>query len=361
MHLAERLIAIDTSERPGVEVALDFVAGWLEGRCVPLQEIRFGDRRCVLARVGAGPRRVMFNGHLDVVPGHPDQFAPVQRDGLLFGRGAYDMKAAVAVMMLTMADLQREGLEGVELEMLIVPDEERADPGANCSEMFVRDGFQADFVICGEPTDLHVGVQAKGVTMLELVVPGLAAHGSTPWLGENAILRAVELFAAIGRLPFMRESTPLFEAPSLNLGRIAGGDALNKVPDECHLYVDVRPLPGQDMDEIIRQIRGVDPEVDVRVLISRPPADLAPEHAMVGTLLEATRAVAPAARAVGRHGSSDAAAFLEVGVPAVEYGPVGAGHHGPREYVRIDSLRHYRRALHDFVRAVAADPSAVPA
>lgn len=360
MHLAERLIAIDTSERPGVEVALDFVAGWLEGRCVPLQEIRYGDRRCVLARVGSGPRRVMLNGHLDVVPGHPDQFVPVQRDGLLYGRGAYDMKAAVAVMMLVMADVQRSGLEGVEVEMLIVPDEERAEPGANCSEMFVRDGgVTADFVICGEPTDMHVGVQAKGVAMLELVVPGLSAHGSTPWLGENAILRAVELFHQIGRLPFMAESTALFRSPSLNLGRIAGGDALNRVPDECHLYIDVRPLPGQEMGEIIQQIRQVDPRVELEVLISRPPADLAPDHPMVTMLLDAARADAPDSRAVGRDGSSDAVAFLEVGVPAVEYGPVGAGHHGPREFVRIDSLGHYRRSLNTFLRQVAESAAVV--
>ena len=361
VHLAEQLIAIDTSERTGVDHAVEFVAGWLEGRCVPVRELRFADRRCVLARVGEGPRRILLNGHLDVVPGLPDQFVPVRRGTRLYGRGAYDMKAAVAAMMLAVSELQRDGVDGVQVELLVVPDEERTEPGENCSEMIVRDGLRADFVICGEPTDLHVGVQAKGVAMLELRVPGVAAHGSTPWLGRNAILRGLDLFRRIERLPFMSERTDLFPGPSVNLGRIAGGDVLNRVPDCCRLYVDVRCLPGQDMDEVVGQIRALDPEVAVEVLVARPPADLSPHNPYVRDLLVEARAQEPSAAAVGRDGSSDAVAFLEVGVPAVEYGPVGAGHHGPREWVEMASLARYRRSLVRFARRVGAGSPSVAA
>ena len=68
---------------------------------------------------------------------------------------------------------------------------------------------------------------------------------------------------------------------------------------------------------------------------------------------------------VGRDGASDAAAFIEAGIPAVEFGPAGAGHHGPEEWVSISSLARYRRALADFVRAVpmwleAEPPAATP-
>jgi len=353
-HLAEELISLDTSQHEGLDRAIDFVAGWFDGRGVQVREVRLDGRRCLLATVGAGPVRVLFNGHLDVVPGHPDQFAPVRENGRLYGRGAYDMKAALGAMMMATAELGGRGLEGAELEMVVVPDEERADPGANCSEMLVRDGLRADFVICGEPTDLHVGVQAKGVLLLELDVPGLAAHGSTPWLGENAVLRAMDLYRDIGLLPFMTASTELFGAPSLNMGRIAGGDALNKVPDECRMHIDVRTLPGQDTGEVLDQIRNLDPQVEVKVLLDKAAADVPADHPMVDALLGAVRPLEPAARAVGRDGSSDAIPFLEVGVPAVEFGPVGAGHHGPHEYVEIESLGRYRRALVEFVGAVAA-------
>ncbi len=357
--LAERLIGYDTSRRSGIGLATDFVAGWLEARGAAVEQMETAGRRCLVARVGSGATRLVLHGHLDVVPGHPEQFSPRVEGGRLIGRGAYDMKSALAAMMLAVADLAGD-IEGVEVELVVVPDEERADPGENCTEMLVRDGLRADFVVCGEPTDMHVGVQAKGVLMVRIDVGGTAAHGATPWLGDNAVLRAVDLFRRIETLPFAAESAPLFERPSINLGRIQGGDAVNKVPDACRMDVDVRYLPGQSPEGVLAQIRSLDPRAGVEVLLMRPPADVPADHPFVRALLEAAGRQEPSSASVGRDGASDAVAFLEVGVPAVEFGPRGGGHHGPEEYVEIESLPPYRRALVEFARSVA-QTSAAPA
>lgn len=358
--LAERLIAYDTSRRSGIGQATDFVAGWLEARGATVSRIETGGRRSLVARVGSGPLRLVYHAHLDVVPGHPEQFAPRVEDGRLRGRGAYDMKAALGAMMLAVADLG-QGLEGAVVELIVVPDEERSEPGENCTQMMVRDGLRADFVVCGEPTDMAVGVQAKGVLMLRVDVEGTAAHGATPWLGDNAVLRGIDMYRRIATLPFARESAPLFERPSINLGRIQGGDAVNKVPDACRLDVDVRYLPGQSPDDVLAQIVGLEPRARVEVLLERPPADVSPDHPFVRALLDAAGRHEPSAASVGRDGASDAVAFLEVGVPAVEFGPRGGGHHGPDEYVEIDSLPRYRRALVEFAHLAAALPAPAPA
>ena len=358
--LAERLIAYDTSRRSGIGQATDFVAGWLEARGATVESIETGGRRSLVARVGSGPLRLIFHGHIDVVPGHPEQFQPRIDGGRLYGRGAYDMKAALAAMMLAVADLSA-GLSGAQVELIVVPDEERSEPGDNHTQIMVRDGLRGDFVVCGEPTDMQVGVQAKGVLMLRIDVPGTAAHGATPWLGDNAVLRAVDLFRRISGLPFASESAPLFERPSINLGRIQGGDAVNKVPDACRMDVDLRYLPGQSPGEVLRQVRSLDPMARLEVLLERPPADVSPDHVFVRELLAAASLHEPSATSVGRDGASDAVAFLEVGVPAVEFGPRGAGHHGPDEYVEIESLPLYRRALAEFARRVGALPAPSPA
>jgi succinyl-diaminopimelate desuccinylase len=94
--------------------------------------------------------------------------------------------------------------------------------------------------------------------------------------------------------------------------------------------------------------------VELEVLLRRPPAYVSPDHPMVELLLDAAGRHEPTAASVGRDGASDAVAFLEVGVPAVEFGPRGAGHHGPEEHVEIGSLARYRRALGDFCRLAAA-------
>ena len=97
-----------------------------------------------------------------------------------------------------------------------------------------------------------------------------SAHSSTPWLGDNAVLKAVDVFRAIESLPFSRESSEMFDRPSINLGRIAGGDVLNKVPDRCEMAVDVRYLPGQDPGEILSQVRAIG-AIDVTRTFIHPP------------------------------------------------------------------------------------------
>ncbi len=353
VQLTERLIAFDTSTPEGLRLALEFVEGWLEGSGASVERRSFADRDCVIACVGSGSPRIVFHGHLDVVPGHADQFCATHREGRLYGRGTYDMKGALAAMMLAMSDLAA-GLTGATVEMVIVPDEERSEPGPNATEMLIADGLRADFVICGEPTDMQVGVQAKGVLMLRAQVAGVAAHGSTPWLGQSAILDGVEMYRAIASLPFASGSTDLFERPSINLGRIHGGDAINKVPDACRLDIDVRYLPGQDPADVLAQIRGIGPW-SIDVLVERAPAYVDPTNPYVVALLAAASAHEPSTTSVGRDGASDAVAFLSVGVPAIEFGPCGAGHHGPTEYVDVISLPRYRKALVDFARSIGRE------
>lgn len=357
VRLTERLIEFDSSASPGLENALDFVEGCLAGAGVNVERRQLRDRECLVARVGTGRPHVIFNGHIDVVPGHADQFVPRIDGERLVGRGAYDMKGALASMILAMGDIADLGLDAT-VELMIVPDEERSDPGPNCTEMLVDEGLRGDFVICGEPTDLHVGVQAKGVLMMRAVATGVAAHGSTPWLGRSAVLDGLALFQSIEGLPFASESTDLFARPSINLGRISGGDAINKVPDECVLDIDVRYLPGQDPEDILRQVRGLG-DWDVRILLERMPACVDPADPYVRNLCDAACTFEPSAVSVGRDGASDAVAFLSVGVPAVEFGPRGRGHHGPDEYVEIPSLRHYRGALVEFVRRLGSPGASV--
>ena len=190
---------------------------------------------------------------------------------------------------------------------------------------------------------------------MRIVVHGRAAHGSTPWLGDNAVLKAVDAFRAIESFPFSRESSEMFDRPSINLGRIHGGDAVNKVPDECTMAVDVRYLPGQDPGEILAQVRAI-PGVEVTRTFIHPPVAVSRTNPYVRGLREALSRSIPdmEALSVGRDGASDAASFIEAGIPAVEFGPAGSGHHGPDEWVSISSLAKYRRALYDFVLALPA-------
>jgi succinyl-diaminopimelate desuccinylase len=231
-----------------------------------------------------------------------------------------------------------------------VLDEESEDLDERATDAFVAMGLGGDFAITGEPTDLHIGVEAKGVLVMRIVIHGRSAHSSTPWLGDNAILKAADVFRTIESLPFSRESSEMFDRPSINVGRISGGDALNKVPDHCTMWVDVRYLPGQDPAEILAQV-GQIRDIEVEQTFIHPPVSVPPTNPHVRALREAvSRSTRGETLSVGRDGASEAAAFIRAGIPAVEFGPTGAGHHGPEEWVSISGLARYRRALVDFVR-----------
>jgi succinyl-diaminopimelate desuccinylase len=160
------------------------------------------------------------------------------------------------------------------------------------------------------------------------------------------------VFRRIESLPFSRESSELFDRPSINLGRIVGGDAPNKVPDACVMDVDIRYLPEQDPDDILEAIREI-PDVEVKRTFVYPPAHVSRSNPYVRALCEAVGPLTSGASAsVGRDGASDAVSFLRAGIPAVEFGPAGAGHHGPEEWVSIASLARFRQLLTEFARDV---------
>jgi succinyl-diaminopimelate desuccinylase len=348
--LTEELIAYDTSTVEGIKLCAGYIRGWLEARDIVAQQVGVRGLPVTMAEVGPSDARpvVLLHGHIDVVPGRQEQFMPRVDGDRLYGRGAYDMKGALACLLLALADLRGQGK--VRVRLGIVPDEESEEETDRGGDRLVEEGFVGDFAITGEPTDLQVGVAAKGVLAMRLLVSGHAAHGATPWLGENAILRAYEVFRQLESLPFAGQSSELFDRPSINLGRILGGDALNKVPDSCAIDVDVRYLPEQDPGEILAQVREL-PGTRVISTFSRPPAVVDPELPYVVALREAagSQGDGTARGVVGRDGASDAVSFLRAGVPAVEFGPAGGGHHGPDEWVSIPSLERYRRSITEFI------------
>jgi succinyl-diaminopimelate desuccinylase len=351
--LAERLIRYDTSRPEELVAAAGFVKGWLESRDIEVSDFDLRGMPVLMAEVGGSADEhpcVLLHGHLDVVPGLSAQFEPRIEGDRLIGRGAYDMKGGLAAMLCALKDL--EHVEDVCVRLVCVPDEESEELDVRATAEVVRKGFGGDFAITGEPTGLHIGIEAKGVLVMRVEVRGRAAHSSTPWLGDNAVLKALDVFRAIESMPFARESSEMFDRPSINLGRISGGDVLNKVPDLCQMAVDIRYLPGQDPGAILAQVRAI-PDIEVTRTFIWPPVTVPRNHPYVRALRESvSRSIEGEVLSVGRDGASDATAFLSAGIPAVEFGPSGGGHHGPDEWVSITSLARYRRALGDFVRAL---------
>ena len=352
VQLAEAFIRHEAWDQPRINASVQYAAARLtEWGLAPRLHVNAG-YNILTAEVGSGERTVVLNGHLDVVPGHSEQFVPQVREGRLYGRGSYDMLGACAVFMDVMRELHRHPLP-VRVVLMLVPTEE-TDGSLGTGHLLETGVVQGDFAICGEPTNLNVAFMAKGVLRVACTVHGRAAHGSRPWEGDNAVLRATDTFRRMADLPFARECSAYYAGPSLNLASLQGGDVINQVPDTALMRLDIRTLPGQQPETVLAQIQSLDPAMELEVLRIGPAVTTGEFDPFVNHLVAATQAVWPAATRTTQHGSADTRYFQEAGIPSVEFGPVGAGHHGPEEYVDIASLTLFRKAIAEFLRAVSA-------
>ena len=338
-----------SGEGPAVRVVADWAGS--HGLHVEIDEAAPG-RANVLVRGGrGGGRTVMLLGHLDTVGGAAmaDPFAAEIRDGRLYGRGAYDMKGAVAAALVAARDLDRDGLAGTVL-VACAADEEHGSLGA---ERLVTHAPPPDHVIVCEPTDERLAIAHRGFAGFEIEVHGRAAHGSRPDLGIDAIAAAgvvlTRLDALAGEL-LGRASHPLLGTPSIHASLISGGQEFSSYPARCLLEGERRTVPGETDEVVAAEIAALAAGVDAttRLVFSRPPLETDPTAEVAG-------AVARAAGTAALEGIpywTDGALFGAAGVPTVVFGPRGAGAHAAVEWVELGSLDRCAAVYADAVRAL---------
>jgi acetylornithine deacetylase len=352
-------------EAEAAEVARASLAS--AGLDVVLQEAVPGRSNVIGVLEGQQPGpSVMFCGHLDTVgvEGMTDPFVPRVDRGRLYGRGAQDMKSGVAAMIAAAGTLARDWTHG-RLIVAGVVDEEHMSLGA---EALVRE-WRADMAIVTEPTDLQVAIGHKGFAWIEVVTAGRAAHGSRPDEGRDAIARMGRVLCALeSRDRELRAATPVpFQGTSsLHASLVSGGRELSSYPDRCTLVYERRTVTGEDERVIEAEIRSILAELvradgefaaSARLMGHRAPYCLDPSHRL-------GRAVSDAVVRTGRSGDftgmsfwTDAAILGGAGIPALLFGPGGAGLHSTTEYVTLDDVYVCRDVLVDVARRLTAAPA----
>lgn len=259
LDLARRLLAFDTINPPGNEAApAQFLGGLLSAAGYHTRYFDFSPGRSTLLATleGSGGRPIGFTGHLDTVPlgSAPwihDPFAGAVEDGRLYGRGASDMKAAVAAMVVTALRQAGSGSRGAGIVLIITAGEETSCEGARHLAASLDLGGMVGALVVGEPTGNQPVIAHKGCVRYRIVARGVSAHGSMPDQGVNAIHRIAEVVERLRRFDFGTAPHPLLGAPTLNVGTIAGGSGINLVADSAELGVDIRLIPGQQ-EEMVR-------------------------------------------------------------------------------------------------------------
>jgi acetylornithine deacetylase len=312
-------------------------------------------------------RSLMLCGHLDTVgvAGMEAPFAPVERDGRVYGRGAQDMKGGLAAILGAVRMLGTSGgLAAGRVIVAGVVDEEYASIGAEA--LVAR--WKADGAVVAEPTDLVIAVAHKGFSWVEVVTEGRAAHGSRPDEGRDAILdmgRVLGRLEALDRRLQSGPRHPIVGAPSLHASLIDGGRELSTYPDRCALQMERRTLPSEavevawpEMEAILDGLRSEDPHfrASSRFLFGRPAYEVPADHELPGALESALSRVGRTPRRGGVTFWTDAAILGHAGIPSVVFGPGGAGLHGLEEHVRVDEVLACRDAFVELAREFCARP-----
>jgi succinyl-diaminopimelate desuccinylase len=291
--------------------------------------------------------KIIFNAHLDVVP-HVE-YKPYEKDGKLYGRGALDMKAAAAVMILLFKELADK--LSYPLGLQLVTDEELG--GGHGTKYQVEQNVRADFAIMGDMgesnSNFQIANQAKGVKFIKLKMMGSSAHAAYPWQGKNAIWKMYQALEPLMKA-FPIPEKEIYET-TVTITKIETENGTNnKTPDFCVAYLDVRFIE-KDKDTIFDKIRSFLPkDIIIEPINLWPTLFIDPKNIYIKQLKNITTEV------IGKdlplrfaHATSDAPFFSEVGCAAVEFGPIGQNAHKENEWVDIQSLVNYYQILKTFL------------
>jgi acetylornithine deacetylase len=313
----------------------------------------------VVARVGkAGERRILFNGHVDVVGVDGMTHAPWgadERNGRLYGRGSCDMKSGVAAMCAAASQAVDGGLDG-EIIITAVVDEEFESIG---TRSVIERGIRADAAIVTEPTRLTIMPAHLGFVWAEITTHGRAAHGSRWDIGVDAIRHAGLILAELDRFDegtaergevaaLPSRAHPLLGRPSAHASLIEGGTGMSTYPDRCVVRIERRTIPGETPDDVRRELEELcalaasrQPKLraEVRVTFAQAPSDVSIDAPIVRALGDALQASGEPRRIEGMTAWTDAALLNEAGIPAICFGPGDITlAHAAEEYVSVAEI-----------------------
>ncbi|MFW2440451.1 MAG: acetylornithine deacetylase [Arenicellales bacterium] len=333
---------------------IEKLAGWLEDlgfevEVIPL--LASPGKANLVATLGQGQGGLVLAGHTDTVPfdeqlWKSDPLALTQADNRLYGMGMSDMKAFFA---LAITAAQKFSVSDLKEPLIIVAtaDEESTMDGAR--ELAASGRLQARQVVIGEPTGLRPVNMHKGMIMESLHVHGCSGHSSDPALGANAMEGMHHVITEI--LNWRTELQQRFQdpqfkvpVPTLNLGRIFGGDNPNRICGDCELHFDLRPLPGMLADELLAElkprlndaVRDMALDLTLNPLMKPVPPFAAKEGSEIVAAVEHLTGTAAESAAY----STEAPFFKDAGLDAVILGPGDiAQAHQPDEYLALDRVQ----------------------
>jgi succinyl-diaminopimelate desuccinylase len=348
MNMLEQLIRIETvaSNPIALQQGIVFINKLLQSQGIITQLNKHHKFPYLVWGASLHETKILINTHMDVVPGQPAQFVPRCTAKRVYGRGAADTKGFLAVLLhLPVNCFLRAKEKGITF--MVVTDEEI---GGDTTKEVIKSMPKLAFGIFGEPTNLRIVNQAKGIAQIRVTATGTTSHGSTPWQGVNAISQLTHQLATFmqSNPTSTKETFETTYTPTL----IEGGRAINQLPEGARLTFDVRFNPDDSMDVILHRLTQHFGENTVEVLRHETAINTSVTLPQVRQFTKHVRTCIGTVKFDKQHASSDARHLSALGIPALVFGPIGDDLHGDAEWVSLESLEIVSNILQRYIQSM---------
>lgn len=349
------------------------IAKMVEEKCqeynLPLTIIGDAEQVVAISNIGSAPKRLLLNCPLDTPsPGditkwnHPP-YSGITEDGKLYGLGTADCKTGLTTMLYTAFALKKlNNDEDYAISLAFDGGEQNGSFHGMRTLLKEKSNFEAALVGYAH-RDPAIAIGARGYHRYQINTHGRPAHtGSRFDMGVNAISKMVRVVDGINKIQLLDKKSDdrFFFGPRLTISAISGGEAINIVPDECSILLDVRLVPGQDKETIddalqglFQKLRNQDPELDLTVeyIVGEDAYALPEDYPFTKVLLETVRKHFLVPYDTIANGPSHVGNLLyQYRIPTLVFGPRGDNCHNHDEYIELDSiiptaLTYYETAL----------------
>lgn len=355
VKISEKLISFRSSELYPLEkkACLDFIEQYFKDLKQTIYIKKIINKNCtaiIISNNKGGQPDLLINGHIDVVEGEDILFKPKRTKNKLYGRGAIDMKASVAVMMVLMKQIIQEKV-GQKITLMIAGDEEI--PGNKSTEYLIKTlKLKPKFAIVGEETGFDIVTEQKGTLNIKARAVGISAHSAFPEKGVNAIEKCLGFYEKIKKLKCFKLRKSYKNTIALTY--LSGGQAINSIPDSCEMGINIRFISKKDLTSILdfinkyRKKNKVDLNIETYYSSSLMKS-IRCEREII-ELKKIIKGVSNIKAKIKKTSTgSDARYFSEKKLPVIMFGPKGENYHEKNEYVEIESLVDYYKILYQFI------------